>query len=208
MRWNIENTRFLYPPDDFAGNFTNEKMQARHEATQKQKVGDILAKLEATDDPFDAIMVLNKLSHVHFLQNNIELFKEAGSFEKTVLLLYYRKNTPFISTDDLPTWIDFFNLCDPEKLSEIGSPLPKGQITVYRGSVTGKSTGLSWTTSKEKTAWFLERWKNKDEGGGTVFALEVSEDDTLIYIVDEEKQEIILKPEMLTKINPKPIEKV
>lgn len=208
MRWNLNNIRFLYPPDDFPGHFTNEKMQARHEAAQKQKIDDISNKLEAAADPLSAMLVLNKLSHIHFLQNNLELFKEAGSFEKAVVLLYYRKNTPFVGTDDLPTWIDLFNLCEPEKLSEIGSPLPQDQVTGYRGSVTGISTGLSWTTNHETVAWILDRWKDKDQGGGTVFALEISRDDVLVYITDEEKQEVILKPKLLKTIEPKVIDKL
>ena len=36
MPWNLEQIRFLFPPDDFLGSFDNEKMQARHKAMQDQ----------------------------------------------------------------------------------------------------------------------------------------------------------------------------
>jgi hypothetical protein len=202
MRWNLDNIRFLYPPDDFLGTFTNPMMQARHEAAQKKKIADIMEKLLATDDPFQAMIALNSRSHLHFLLNNIELFKKSGVFEKTVLLLYYRKNTPFVGTDDLPTWIKLFKLCDRQLLYGLGTPITAKEMTVYRGSVTGISQGLSWTTSPEKVAWFLDRWKDTELGGGTVFSLQVNRQDILVHIVDKEKQEVILDPDFLEDAQP------
>lgn len=206
MRWNIDDIRFLYPPDDFLGTFTNEKMQQRHEAAQKMKIDAILTEMSETDDPVAAMHALNPRSHINFLMNNIEFFKASDCFEKTVLKLYYRKNTPFIGTDDLDTWIKFFELCDPKKLYELGSPVSNNELTVYRGSVTGIYKGLSWTSSKEQADWFLKRWQDKDMGGGTVYSMLVSRDDILVHIVDDLRQEIILKPEKLDTIKPTLIE--
>lgn len=208
MPWNLENIRFLYPPDDFLGKFDNEKMQERHEAAQKVKIDHILVGMKETKDPISAMNLLHKRSHIPFLLNNIDLFIEAACFEQTVLQLYYRKNTPFIGTDDLPTWAKLFKLCNSETLDSIGKPLPQSEITVYRGSVTGNSKGLSWTISKEKADWFLNRWQDKDMGGGTVYAMQISRDDIIIHYVDDEKQEIILKPERLDSIQPVIIESI
>jgi hypothetical protein len=61
--------------------------------------------------------------------------------------------------------------------------------------VTGVRKGLSWTVSREKAAWFLDRWEDKEMGGGTVFALEITRKDILVYIEDTLRQEVILIPE-------------
>ena len=202
MKWNLDNIRFLYPPDDFPGTFTNAMMQARHEAAQKKKVEQILDNLKKATTPVEAMNCLNRLSHLDFLLKNIDLFKEAGSFESTVLLLYYRKNTPFVGTDDLPTWIKLFELCDKQHLYQLGAPLTVNSLTVYRGSVTGISQGLSWTTSKKKAAWFLDRWRDTEMGGGTVFSLQVNREDILVQIVDKDREEVILKPEIVQTAQP------
>ena len=51
MQWNLDKIRFLYPPDDFTGSFTNEKMQARHKALQDQKIKELLTQLESAANP-------------------------------------------------------------------------------------------------------------------------------------------------------------
>ncbi len=42
----------------------------------------------------------------------------------------------------------------------------------------------------------LDRWADKELGGGTVFALDITRDDILVYIEDKIKQEVILIPEV------------
>jgi hypothetical protein len=66
----------------------------------------------------------------------------------------------------------------------------------YRGSVTGVARGLSWTVSRKEAAWILDRWKDKELGGGTVFALDITREDILVYIEDKVKQEVILVPKV------------
>lgn len=194
MVWNLDNIRFLYPPDDFTGSFTNDKMQARHKIQQDQKIKEILSQLENAQDPIEAMRALNPREHTRFLRNNLAAFTEHRCLEKAVLWLYYRKNTPFAAAEDYATWKFLFNACDPDRLYNEGSPFPYDKITAYRGSITGVGQGLSWTVSREKAAWILERWADKELGGGTVFALEITRDDILVYVEDEMKQEVILIP--------------
>ncbi len=196
MAWNLDKIRFLYPPDDFTGSFTNDKMQARHKALQDQKIKEILTQLEIAKDPLEAMRVLNPREHTRFLLNNLEAFKQQKCLEKAVLWLYYRKNTPFAAAGDYDTWKLLLNECDPDRLYNEGSPFPYKKVTAYRGSVTGVSKGLSWTVNREKVAWILERWADKELGGGTVFALEITRDDILVYVEDKMKQEVILLPEL------------
>ncbi len=196
MQWNLDKIRFLYPPDDFTGSFTNEKMQARHKALQDQKIKEILTQLESAATPLQAMRVLNPREHIQFLLNNIEMFKQQQFLEKAVLWLYYRKNTPFAAAGDFNTWKFLLNECDAGRLYQEGSPFPFEKVTAYRGSVTGISKGLSWTVSREKAAWILDRWEDKELGGGTVFALEITRADILVYVEDEMKQEVILRPEV------------
>jgi len=196
MQWKLDKIRFLYPPDDFTGSFTNEKMQARHKAMQEQKIKELLTQLESAENPIEAMRVLNPLEHIQFLLNNLEQFKEQNCLEKAVLLLYYRKNTPFAAAGDYDVWKSLLKSCDTARLYEQGSPFPHKQITAYRGSVTGVTRGLSWTVSRKTTAWILDRWADKALGGGTVFALDITRDDILVYIEDKVKQEVILIPEV------------
>jgi hypothetical protein len=196
MQWNLDKIRFLYPPDDFTGSFNNEKMQARHKALQDQKINDLLVQLETAATPLAAMYVLNPLEHIRFLHNNLEHFKQQECLEEAVLKLYCRKNTPFAAAGDYATWKFLLNACDADRLYQQGSPFPHAKIMAYRGSVTGVARGLSWTVSRKEAAWILDRWKDKELGGGTVFALEITRDDILVYIEDKIKQEVILVPEV------------
>jgi hypothetical protein len=60
--------------------------------------------------------------------------------------------------------------------------------------MTGNPKGLIWTVSREEVAWFLERWQDKSLGGGTVFALEISRQDILLYREDGKRREVVLVP--------------
>jgi hypothetical protein len=197
MQWKLDKIRFLYPPDDFTGSFSNEKMQARHKAMQDQKIKEILTQLESAENPIEAMRVLNPLEHIQFLLNNLEQFKQQNCLEKAILLLYYRKNTPFAAAGDYDVWKFLLKSCNPERLYEQGSPFPHERVTAYRGSVTGVVTrGLSWTVSRKTAAWILDRWEDKELGGGTVFALDITRDDILVYVEEKVKQEVILIPEV------------
>ena len=196
MQWKLDHVRFLYPPDDFTGTFANAKMQERHKASQDQKVKVILEHLESHDNPLEAMRGLHPLDHLQFLHNNLEKFRQAGCLEKTVLLLYYRKNTPFAAVGDYNEWKSLLAQCDPARLYQEGKPFPFDKTTAFRGSVTDNPKGLSWTISREEAIWFLERWKDKSLGGGTVFAMEITRQDVLVYIEDEHRREVILIPEV------------
>lgn len=196
MQWKLDNIRFLYPPDDFTGTFTNDKMQARHKAMQEKKIKEILSQLESAKDPIEAMRVLNPNEYIRFLLNNIKAFKQQKCLEKAVLWLYYLKNTPFAAAGDYATWKMLFLECDADRLYQEGSPFPYEQVTAYRGSVTGVSRGLSWTVSRKEVGWILERWADKALGGGTVFALDITKKDILVYVEDKTRQEVILIPEV------------
>ncbi len=196
MQWNLDKIRFLYPPDDFTGAFTNEKMQARHKAMQDQKIKEILSELESAENPLEAMRVLNPLEQIQFLLNNLETFKQHKYLEQAFLLLYYRKNTPFAAAGDYDTWKFLLKECDTDRLYKQGSPFPEKRVTAYRGSVTGVPRGLSYTISRKTAAWILDRWEDKELGGGTVFALDITRDDILVYLEDDIKQEVILIPEV------------
>jgi len=196
MPWNLDKIRFLYPPDDFTGTFTNEKMQARHKAMQDQKIKELVSRLENAKGPLEAMLVLNPLEHIRFLLNNLEHFQQHQCLEQAVLQLYYRRNTPFAAAGDYDVWKFLLKSCDADRLYEQGSPFPYERVTAFRGSVTGITRGLSWTVSKENAAWILKRWEDKELGGGTVFALEITRADILVYVEDKTRQEVILVPEV------------
>jgi hypothetical protein len=196
MQWNLDKIRFLYPPDDFTGAFSNDKMQARHKAMQDQKIKELLTQLESAENPIEAMQVLNPLEHIQFLLNNLDHFKRKECLEKAFLLLYYRKNTPFAAAGDYDAWKSLLQTCDVDRLYEQGIPFPYERVTAYRGSMTGITRGLSWTVSRETTAWILDRWEDKELGGGTVFALEITREDILVYVDDKVRQEVILIPEV------------
>lgn len=208
MQWKLKDIRFLHPPFDFVGTFTNEKMQERHKAMQDAKVKEIRTELRNARMPAEAMYVLNPTEHTQFLLNNLEKFRETETLESTVLKLYYRKNTPFAPAGDYDTWIMLFELCDKEKLKALGKPFPKEGCTAYRGSLTNIPQGLSWTTDIKEARWILNRWEDKEMGGGTVYSAVIKEEDILIYYVDARRQEVIVKPEVARLMETKPITSV
>jgi hypothetical protein len=196
MMWKLDNIRFLYPPDDFTGAFANAMMQERHKAMQDQKIKVILDQLKSHTNPFEAMLALHPFDQTLFLHNNLGKFREAECLEKAVLQLYFRKNTPFAAVGDYEEWKSLLTACDPGRLYAQGKEFPFTATTAYRGSITGNPKGLCWTVSREEAAWILDRWQDKSLGGGTVFALEISRQDILLYKEDGKRREILLKPEV------------
>lgn len=201
-QWNLEEIRFLYPPDDFTGAFDNEKMQQRHKALQQEKIDVLLQRLGSENDPLKAMAILHPKEHIRFLENNLKLFKEKKRLEEAVLELYYRKNTPFSTAGEYEVWKALINSCDANRLYGLGKPFPGGVVTGFRGTLTGKAQGLSWSLSKKDTRWILSRWSDKNLGGGTVFSLEITRDDILYYIEDQKRQEVLLRPDVAENANP------
>lgn len=205
-KWNLEDIRFLHPPHDFVGTFSNDKMQERHLAMQRQKILEIEQELAAAEDPAKAMLVLDKREHLRFLHNNIELFKEAYLFEKTVLRLFYYGNTPFAAAGKYEDWAELFRLCDKKRLAACGPDIPEGILSCFRGSVTGVAKGLSWTVDTSEVQWILNRWADKDEGGGTVFAAQIPREAILVYIEEGRKKEVIIDPDQAACVQPVVIE--
>lgn len=197
MKWNLQNIRFLYQPDDFVGSFTNKKMQQRHEAMRQQKLDALMKNLQSCSSPTAALRVLHKNDQLQFLLNNFQLFSDAGELEEMLLSLYHRENTPFSSGGDYSTWADLFSRCNHEKLARIGTEVTSETITAYRGSVTGKVRGLSWCTNTETVSWFLERWGNKEEGGGIICSATFAAKDILLFLNTEKYQEVIIHPSVI-----------
>lgn len=208
LLWKLDGIRFLYPPDDFTGSFANAKMQERHEAMQQVKVKELVDHLEKHRDPLEAMLGLHPLDHLQFLRNNLELFRQAERLEKAVLLLFFRKNTPFAAAGDYEVWTSLFAACEPERLATEGKPLPGDRMTAYRGSVTDNPKGLCWTVNRDEAVWFLSRWQDKALGGGTVYALDITRQDILVYLEDGKKQEVILKPEAAEAAQPRAIDRL
>lgn len=208
MQWKLDDIRFLHPPYDFVGSFKNEKMQERHTAMQDAKVKEMRKALATATMPAEAMNVLNPSEHVKFIQNNVDKFRATNTLESTILKLYYRINTPFAASGIYDTWTLLFDLCDSEKLLKQGKPFPKDGCIAYRGSLTNIPWGLSWTTDIKEVKWILNRWEDKEMGGGTVYSATIHPDDILIYVDDAKRQEIILKPEVCKTITPEVITSV
>ncbi len=197
MRWNLANMQLLYPPDIFAGTFDNEKMQARHDELKARKVQALKEELEAEEDPLAAMMRLHKRDHIQFLFNNDRAFKDKNIYEKAVLTLYSKTNSPFLSGGDQAVWENLFNCCDRKRLFVLGAPIPFTSATVYRISITGVSRGLSWTLSREKTRKFEERWNEFELGRGKVFTVDVERKNVLVYLTSRQEEEVILDPQFI-----------
>lgn len=200
MHWNLDKIRFLHPPDDFVGTFSNELMQKRHKAMQEKKLQEIHSALAGEERAVEAMNVLNKTEHIQFVHNNQKAFRKDGTLEHTVLNLYYHQNTPFAPAGKLEEWTSLLELCDRASLLKLGQPFPESGKTAYRGSLIGKNHGLSWTTDVKEARWILNRWQDKDQGGGTVYSATIRPADILSYIVDDKRQEVLLKPERMLSI--------
>ena len=197
MKWNLSRIKFLYPPDNFVGSFANEKMQARHQELQDEKINTILKDLAAAKTPAAALQVLNNLDHVQFLLNNIKEFREHKCLEETVLKLYRRDNNAFASGGKHDIWHNLFLECNAQRFYRLGAAFPDEKTPAYRGSVAGVKKGFCWTINRKKVDWFLERWRDKEQGGGTIFSTIISRRDLLIYLKDKEMEELIVSPQFL-----------
>jgi hypothetical protein len=201
IQWNFKNIQFVHAPEIFTGTFQNAKMEARNKTLLEKKKSELLHQIEHSDDPYEAMLTLHKNDHIQFLLNNIDIFKNQGCYEKAVLMLYYLKNTSFVIFGKYSTWKMLFQQCDTQRLYGQGKPFPHQTITAYRGSATGEPKGLSWTINTKEVEWFLDRWQDKDLGGGTIFALDITREDVMHYREDEQRQEIILLPEVAESKN-------
>ena len=204
MRWNINKIGFLHQPEDFLGSFDNDKMQQRHEEQVRQKLERIKTNLAAEKNPLRAMLSLNKRDHVQFLQNNAEAFRAAGEFETAVLTLYRRKNGPYSSPDDMPTWSDFFRKCDRDRLLEKGVPITFRSATVYRGAVIGSKRSLSWSPDRTRAHWYADRWRDPGLGSGQIHEVDITPADLLVYLTDKHEEEIILRPDFIDSAEIRP----
>lgn len=197
MKWNIKNIGFLHQPEDFLGSFDNDKMQKRHEEQVQQKLEKIKTALAEEQKPLKAMLILNNRDHIQFLQNNIGAFKADGEFETAVLKLYRRKNGPYSSPNDIPTWSSFFKQCEKEQLYAKGEAVTFSSATVYRGAAIGSGRSLSWSPDRQRAHWYADRWKDPSLGGGKIFEVDITPADLLVYLIDKPEEEIILTPEFI-----------
>jgi len=197
IKWNLSRIKFLHPPDNFQGSFSNEIMQIKHEAMREVKINAIQNDLETSDSPLAAMNILNRLDHIQFVKNNVESFREDNSLEKAILKLYRRENSSFESGGLYDIWHELFSLCDREQFCSLGSPFPEDSILAFRGSVAGLIKGFSWTVNRQKIDWFTERWRDKSLGGGTIYSTLIHREDILIYLNKKEQEEFIVSPRFL-----------
>lgn len=197
MKWNVEDIAFLYPPDVFAGSFDNAKMQARHEQLVQTKLDELKAAIDRETDPLAAMKKLHAKDHFKFFQNNEGMFRDAGRFEETVLVLYGKINNPFTSDGNPAVWESLFAACDLKRLFGLGSPVTFASATVYRGTVMGSRRGLSWTPSRQRAEWFAKRWQDSSLGGGEVYEVDIVRSNILVYLKDRHDEELILAPEFV-----------
>ena len=197
MRWNTSKVGFLHRPDDFLGQFTNDLMQLRHEKQVQEKLKQLKSALDAEQNPTKAMLILNKLDHIQFLENNIDIFREHGEFESALLRLYRRKNGPFATPNNLDTWKRFFSLVDKDLIRQQGEEIQFKSTTLYRGSVIGTNRSLSWSPDRERALLFAERCKDPNLGGGETFCVDVTNSEVLVYLTDKADHEIIVNPEFI-----------
>ncbi len=197
MQWNVDGLGFLYRPDVFTGSFDSKIMQERHDEKVLKKLTALKSAVANENNPFAAMQLLHKNDHLRFFQNNLEAFRNAGEFEKTVLTLYGKLNAPFGSGGDAEEWSALFMSCDREALAQLGSPVPFKSATVYRGSVSGFSRSLSWTPNKSRAEKFAVRWQDPNLGSGDIYEMDIDSSNVLIYIKRSREDEIIMAPEFV-----------
>ncbi|WP_457575578.1 hypothetical protein [Desulfomarina sp.] len=199
MKWNLTHLKFLYPPEDFPGSFSNKLMQKRHEIMRKEKVMEIRRNLDRAESTPQALKSLHPLDHLQFLRNNLDAFRADNALEKTVLNLYYRENGSFLADGHFTLWYDLFSECNRELFYSLGQPLPGDGAIAYRGSITDSPRGFCWTISNRKVNWFRKRWQDKDLGGGTIYSTSVRPEDILIYQEKDGERELIVTPDFLDR---------
>lgn len=197
MKWNIEGLALLYRPDVFTGSFDNELMQERHEREVQRKLAALKEAIAQESDPLEAMKKLNSKDHLQFFHNNLQFFQEEKVLEKAVLYLYGKLNAPFSSGGNAAEWNTLFNLCDRQRLAELGSPVSFPTATVYRGSVSGCKRSLSWTPDAKRAGQLAARWQDPNLGGGEIYEVDITREDVLVYIKRSREDEIILSPSFI-----------
>ena len=197
VQWNLTDIAFLYPPDVFTGAFDNEKLEAKHREQMTKKLDHLQSALAAEADPLMAMLKLHKRDHLRFLCNNIEEFRKAGRLEESLITLYTRLNTPFSSDGNADLWNELFEACDRKKLYEHGSPITFSSATVYRGSISGFQSSLIWTPERATAERIARKWQDPNLGGGTMYEVDVSKGDVLVFLKQRRGDELILAPECI-----------
>ena len=175
--------------------------------------GEATAKTEAANDPSiklpnfrslrclqgrawkawlarDSDLIMSLVGHEErgrLLKDNIIAFLSVGIYEAAL-------HKTFIHGPHLKTveWKSFFSFADLQKLRAFGDPLPKRQITVYRGVTCSKfgHRGMSWTTNPNTAAWFASRYPVA--GGKPVVYSLLVRPDQIIYMTNARNEEEVV----------------
>jgi hypothetical protein len=98
------------------------------------------------------------------------------------------------------------NLMDEEELA-LYRALP-ALVTVYRGAVPLYRRGISWTTDKERAAWFAYYHGHHFYEGperkakARVYSVTIERDSVWALLNGRGESEVLLDPDLLTKIEP------
>jgi hypothetical protein len=150
------------------------------------------AAIEAGDVSRLMMLETNELS-LQIAAANAGLLRERGLLERAFVHAWTitRTNWAHVPLRELRRLLA---LCDRERLRAEGDPLPDGEtFTLYRG-VAGRGhrrreSGLSWTRSREKAAWFGRRFFLEQPA---VLCAEVSRGEVLFYDNGREEDDFVL----------------
>ncbi len=183
--WNLEDIEFSMGSSDFACDFRARQL------------------IQKTKNAFKAARIVPRSERMLFIENNIERLYESGQLENIIVHFYTMLHFP-VRSYDLETWVNLFDWCNRDRLLAAGDPLPPevgNKFMVYRGQDIHEELGLSWTLSKSKAEWFVERHKSllgSNTGDFGVMELEVTAGDIFFYFNEREEQEVVMDPYFIT----------
>lgn len=142
---------------------------------------------------------MDNTSTLAFVFDNCVALKQREMYEAALLDAYSGTRTNLVRWK-LAVLRFLFGLADKSKLRALSSPIPHGELILYRGvSGTGRNrrpTGPSWTSRIEVAAWFAN---SAHYGDPAIHTVTIDSDQALAHIVDRHEAEFIY----FAKGNPK-----
>ena len=88
-------------------------------------------------------------------------------------------------------------------ITDSETPMPQGELVIFRGQRRGVPLGMSWTLDREKAEWFARRFHHF--GPHELVKGEIPSALVYAYIVSRRESEIVVNPRRVRKVERFPV---
>lgn len=183
MTWSFENVEFTQPPFFDRCNIDDKQYH------------------ESEKNPSRVLLALSKNDQFHFIDNNRDTLVDLGRLEEVIADFYTDHDSPFLGREIW--WVLISDLCNDEKLRNLESLQPfnliNEKVVIYRGALTARPAGISWTLDIKKSKWFANRYLEVHQEKTAVYSITVDRNDIWFCTNCRDELEIVLKPHLVRK---------